>query len=140
MSIYGHIICIVLCLLVSFLFIRGFLYGIKLYQLNNSAYKKRKKGETVKEWFFYSRYKEEIPKVLLILYYFILILHPVAIIACSLFNVLGVPLDITLVIPRIVYYFDVTWILILALLFWSPGKKYAYERWIVKKKGYHKNK
>ena len=76
MSLKNQIVVIFLCFLVSFIYIRGFLYGIKRYQLNNSAYKKRKKGETFKEWLFYIRYKEEIPKILRVLYYSVLIIHP----------------------------------------------------------------
>ena len=41
-----------LVFLLAYFFYRGFLWGLKLYRLNNSAYKKIKKGETFKEWFF----------------------------------------------------------------------------------------
>ena len=57
------------CSIGSFFDIRGFLYGLKLYQLNNSAYKKRKKNESLKEWFLYTRYKEEIPKIFRVYYF-----------------------------------------------------------------------
>ena len=40
-----------LAFLLAYFFYRGFLWGLKLYRLNNSAYKKIKKGETFKEWF-----------------------------------------------------------------------------------------
>ena len=68
MNFRRQIFVIVTSYLLSFLFIRGFLWGVKEYPLNNSARKKRKKGETFKEWFLYSRYRKEIPKILLILY------------------------------------------------------------------------
>ena len=35
-----------LAFLLAYFFYRGFLWGLKLYRLNNSAYKKIKKGET----------------------------------------------------------------------------------------------
>lgn len=38
-----------LAFLLAYFFYRGFLWGLKLYRLNNSAYKKIKKGETFKE-------------------------------------------------------------------------------------------
>ena len=47
---WEQILAIFLCWLLALFFIRGFLYGLKLYQLNNSAYKKRK-GGSLKEWF-----------------------------------------------------------------------------------------
>ena len=46
MSFKNQVIVIILCYFLSVFFIRGFLYGIIRYQLNNSAYKKRKKGTT----------------------------------------------------------------------------------------------
>ena len=44
MSIERQIILLVLSELLSFIYFRGFIVGIKFYQLNKSAYKKRKKG------------------------------------------------------------------------------------------------
>ena len=58
-----------LAFLLAYFFYRGFLWGLKLYRLNNSAYKKIKKGETFKEWFLYSRYRDVIPKPLLVFYF-----------------------------------------------------------------------
>ena len=48
MSFKNQIIVILLCFLIAFLDVRGFLYGVKRYQLNNSAYKKRKKEKPLK--------------------------------------------------------------------------------------------
>jgi len=61
-----QILGILIGFLLEFLYARGFLNGIKCYQLNRNAYKKRKKGETFKEWLFYDRWKNEIPKIFLI--------------------------------------------------------------------------
>lgn len=135
MSFHNQIIVILLCFLLSFFDIRGFLYGIKRYQLNNSAYKKRKKGETFKEWLLYSRYKEEIPKALRVLYYSVLIIHPACLIACLLVFIIKIPLNIGAILAIAIAGFDVVWMLVIALLFWSPGRDYAYERWITKKRG-----
>ena len=134
----NQVIVILLCYFISLLFVRGFLYGIKRYQLNNSAYKKRKKGETFKEWLFYSRYKEEIPKILRILYYIVLIIHPMCIIA-ALFACI-IPLNLGKAIEFFIAGFDAFWMLVIALLFWSPGPGYAYERWIAKKRGQNRKK
>ena len=48
MSFKNQCVVIILCYFISLLFVRGFLYGIKRYQLNNSAYKKRKKEKPLK--------------------------------------------------------------------------------------------
>jgi len=140
MSLKNQIVVVLLCFLISFLDVRGFLYGIKRYQLNNSAYKKRKKGETFKEWLFYSRYKEEIPKILRVLYYTVLIIHPVCLIACLFTYIIILPWNIGGILATAIAGFDVVWMLVIALLFWSPGRDYAYERWITKKRGQKRNK
>ena len=75
-----------LAFLLAYFFYRGFLWGLKLYRLNNSAYKKIKKGETFKEWFLYSRYRDVIPKPLLAFYFFLLVLHATAFLICIIFH------------------------------------------------------
>lgn len=140
MSFRNQIIVIVLMFFLSFCDIRGFLWGVKRYQLNNSAYKKRKKGETFKEWLFYSRYKEEIPKILRALYYSVLIIHPVCLITCLFVHIIELPLSIGGILATAIAGFDVVWMLVIALLFWSPGRDYAYERWITKKRGQKRKK
>lgn len=67
---------------VAFVIIRSNISGILDYQLNRSALKKRKKDETVKEWLLYSRFREEIPKAILVLYFVILAVHPAAMLVC----------------------------------------------------------
>ena len=140
MSFKNQIVVIFLCFCISLLFVRGFLYGIKRYQLNNSAYKKRKKGETFKEWLLYSRYKEEIPQILRALYYFVLIIHPICLTTCLFIYIIALPLSISEMLTITVAGFDVVWMLAIAVLFWSPGRDYAYERWITKKRGQNKKK
>lgn len=140
MSFKNQVIIIILCYFVSFLFIRGFLYGIKRYQLNNSAYKKRKKGESFKEWLFYNRYTEEIPKMLRLLYYFVLLIHPTCLITCVLVHFIELSFNVGEIFVIAIASFDVVWMLIISLLFWSPRHDYAYERWISKKNGVKRDK
>ena len=140
MNFKNQIIVILLCFLIAFLYIRGFLYGIKRHQLNNSAYRKRKKGETFKEWLFYSKYKEEIPKILRVLYYTVVIIHPVCLIVCLFAHIITLSLNLGGTLAIFIAGFDVVWILVLALLFWSPGPGYAYKRWITKKRGQNRKK
>lgn len=72
---------------VAFVIIRSNISGILDYQLNRSALKKRKKDETVKEWLLYSRFREEIPKAILVLYFVILAVHPAAMLVCYVVTV-----------------------------------------------------
>lgn len=59
-NVKDQLIAILLLYPVFFLYIRSFLSSEILYQLNNSAYKKRKKGQTFSEWLFYSRFLQQI--------------------------------------------------------------------------------
>ena len=140
MSFRNQVIIILIFYFISFAFLRAFLYCINRYQLNNSAYKKRKKGENFKEWLFYSRYKEEIPKILFALYYTVLIIHPVCLIICLLLYIMKQPLNIGRTLGILIMGFDTAWILVIALLFWSPGPDFPIERWITKKRGQTKRK
>lgn len=136
MNIGRQILVLILCFTISFIHIRGFLYGVKRYQLNNSALKKRKKGETFKEWLLYSRYKNEIPRILLALYYSILLIHIVGFIVCPFLYILKLSSEIGEAISKIIACFDAVSILLICFLFWSPKRAdFVYERWIPKKRG-----
>lgn len=135
MSLKNETFVILTFLFLSFIYLRGFLNGVKLYQLNNSAYRKRKKGETFFEWLVYSRYKEEIPKVLRFLYFVVLISHPAAVMVCALLHLIGLSGSVDKMLMYAMIAFDVVWMLTIALLFWSSGPDFAYDRWIRKKRG-----
>ena len=120
-----------LAFLLAYFFYRGFLWGLKLYRLNNSAYKKIKKGETFKEWFLYSRYRDVIPKPLLVFYFFFLALHAAAFLICIILHFcVGAWV---LYIVRAVVIFDGAWIVLVGILFWSKEPGFAYDRWIKKR-------
>ena len=89
MNIQRQAALILICWVLAFWEVRGELSGIIVYQLNNSAYKKRKKGMRFKEWFLYTRYREEIPKILLRLYFVVVIAHPSILAICFLLYFLG---------------------------------------------------
>ena len=136
MSLYHQqIIAIILCALLAFLTIRWYLWGIKTYPLNTSARKKRKKGETIREWFLYTRYREEIPKFFLGLYFVIVFLHAAVLIVWVIqhfvgpYPFFGHCMTVTLIV------FDAVWMLLLRLMFWSRDGSTPYERWVPKKRG-----
>ena len=139
MSFRNQIIVIALTFFLSFCDIRHFLWGVKRYQLNNSAYKKRKKGESFKEWLFYIRYTKEIPKILRLLYYTVLLIHPISLIVCVFLYFIKIPF-VGGVIAITVAGVDAVWMLAIALLFWTPGSDYAYERWILQQRGQKRGK
>lgn len=134
--IYGDQIFVIIGLsLLSFWMIRWYLWGIKTYPLNNSAQKKRKKGETIRERFLYTRYREEIPKFFLGLYFVIVFLHAAVLIVWVIqhfvgpYPFFGHCMTVTLIV------FDAVWMLLLRLMFWSRDGDMPYERWVPKKRG-----
>ena len=138
MDLERQILLVVIGYLLSFIYIRGFISGEKDYQLNTSAIKKRNKGQTFKEWFLYSRYREEIPKILLILYFVVVAIHPLVLIFCVIFSFIK-PLEwVGPVLAKGIFWFDWIWMLILHLLFFQVKPGYKYERWIERRKGNRK--
>ena len=132
---YDQLIGILLCWLLSFWIIRWYLRGIKIYPLNPSARKKRKKGETIREWFFYTRYRQEIPKFFLGLYFVVLIVNVAAILVWVVQHFMGPYPDVGYLIFLCLAAFDGAWMLLLRLMFWSRDGDVPYERWVPKKRG-----
>lgn len=132
---YDQLIGILLCGLLSFWIIRWYLWGIKIYPLNPSARKKRKKGETIREWFFYTRYRQEIPKYFLGLYFVVLIVNMAALLVWIVQHFMGPYPDVGYLIFLCLAAFDGAWMLLLRLMFWSRDGSMPYERWVPKKRG-----
>lgn len=126
-----------LCFLVSFWHIRSFLSCVKTYVLGEKAYEERAEVETLKEWFFYSRYKEEIPLILRVLYFAILIVNLAGLIASILIKKESPFSALTL---YFVAGFDSMYMFILTIFFWKRGHGFVFERWIRKNRGKKRNK
>ena len=132
---YDQLIGILLCGLLSFWIIRWYLWGIKIYPLNPSARKKRKKGETIREWFFYTRYRQEIPKFFLGLYFVVLLVNMAALLVWIVQHFMGPYPDVGYLIFLCLAAFDGAWMLLLRLMFWRRDGSMPYERWAPKKCG-----
>ena len=133
MSLGNQLIIIFGCFILVFLYLRAFISGIKRFYLNKSAIKKKKKEECTADWLFYRKYLTEIPKIILVLYYSVLIVHPICALICFLLHIsmcfgLGETIAITLA------GIDVVLVLTIAVLFWSSGPDYAYGRWLTKRR------
>ena len=135
MSLMRQLLSVLLIGLLMFGFWRSFFFGLKHYQLNKSAYKKRKAEETILDWFLYRKYRKEFPKGLLICYFVFLGLHPVIMLVCLLLWLLKVPESIGGTVAKVTVIFGWTWILIFGLLFWTRGPDLDYGRWIKKRCG-----
>ncbi len=136
MNIQRQTALILICWVWSFWAVRWEFSNIVDYQLNKNAGKKRKKGMTLKEWFLYTRYREEIPKLLLFLYFVIVIGHPLVLAICFLLFLLGPYPEIGGNVAKGVMVFDIGWELLYAIVFWDwPNRFPKYSRWIKKKRG-----
>ena len=103
--------------------------------MNTSARKKREKGQTFKERLLYSRFREEIPRILLIVYFVISAIHLLVLITCIIISFIK-PLDgFGPTLAKVIVCFDVLCIITIQLLFWQKEPDYKYERWIKKKRG-----
>lgn len=119
-----------------FVYFRSFISGIQFYQLNKSAYNKRKKGETIKEWLLYSKFKHEIPPLIRILYYTFLLLHLLSISLPIALYIMSRSLDISRKIIYGLFIVDCISMVFVRLLFYtSSGNKWDYSRWIPKARG-----
>ena len=133
--IFGNpLLLIFLGFCIEFYLARAFISGLLSYMLNKNAYKKRKKGQTFKEWLLYSRYQIEIPKFIRLLYYSILISYPICFGVCVFTFFITGSHVVGGVIARIVEYFWLSITLLGMILFGSPKHRDGtrYDRWIEK--------
>ena len=106
MSIGKQVAVLCLYYFLAFNLIRYLMFCIKGYLFNKSAYKKHKKGESFKEWLLYSRYYQIIPRKFLILYFVILVLHPIAILLCVVICCFPA-YNIGSILVKIIVFFDI---------------------------------
>lgn len=118
--------------LILFLFTwlyRWILLGMKTTALNRSAYRKLKKGQTVKEWFFYTRFKKILPKPWVWTFFIIFFLHIfVLIILIPAVFVPDLYIYTDYIVRGLVVVDGLTYTIAYALL-WSP-KDVKFERWV----------
>lgn len=129
---YVQKIIIVLIISTAFWFqMRWFIWGLKSYYYNKSALKKLKKDQTIKEWFFYSKYKK-IPKSIITIYLILSILHLVFIISFIFFCIFKIFVESLNNILLGLIMFDFSIDIIFLLLFWTADGSIPYERWFKK--------
>ena len=106
---------------------------IIIYQLNNSARKKRLKGQSLKERFLYSRFRDVLPRFAVIWYLIIVAIHPIALTAYIILTLAGVPQAIWKWVFFSPFLFDAVWITVVHVMFWQSKPGFKIDRWIKKK-------
>lgn len=133
----SYILLMPLVFLLALTLLRWLYTNIIYFQLNKSARKKRKQGQTFKEWLFYSRYRKEIPRVLIYLYFVFIIVNLIIFIVALIFYFFQ-NIDYIYCIFVAIVCFDYGLTLILDIAFYGRrknGQTYIkVERWIKKKK------
>ncbi len=123
----------------GFFQMRLILGGITIYQLNNSARKKRLKGQSLKEWFLYSRFRDVLPRLAVIWYFIVVAIHPPILVAYIILMLAGVPFEMSKWVALSAPIFDMVWIIGSWFLFYDPKDGgYKWSRWIKKKRGMKK--
>ena len=124
----------------GFFQMRLILGGITIYQLNNSARKKRLKGQSLKEWFLYSRFRDVLPRLAVIWYLILIPIHLLALVAYIILMLAGVPFEMSKWVALSAPIFDIAWILVNGIMFFDPknGGVNKLDRWIKKKRGMKK--
>ena len=118
---------------------RGFLYSIILYQMNKSAVKKREKGQSLKERFLYSRFRDVLPRLAVIWYFIVVAIHPLILAVCVILTLADVPNEVGKWVAVSTFGFDLFWIIGSWFLFYDPKDGgYKWSRWIKKKRGMKK--
>ena len=117
---------------------RGLLDSIILYQLNNSAQKKRRKGQSLKERFLYSRFRDVLPRFAVIWYFVVVAIHPLILAAYIILTLAGAPEKIWKWTAFSSFLFDVAWMAVIKIMFWQLEPGFKIDRWIKKKRGMKK--
>ena len=122
----------------SFCHLRSFISGEIVYQMSYRAFRRKKKGQTLKEWFLYSRFREEIPRGFLTFYFVVTAIHLVILIALFILHLTISSNYPGTCLTFLITAFDLLLGLTIRLLFWKSGLGLKYERWIYRRRGNRK--
>lgn len=115
-------------------FIRGLITGLVKYKLNRSAFNKRKKDQTIKEWFLYLRFRDLIPKSWIVLYFWYLLSNPITLVIYVILSLLGLA-TIGASILKTILMINFVSSLGIGMALWKCGHgDYYYERYFQKEK------
>ena len=138
MDIGGPVCLILLSYFFGVGFMQHFLDSVIQYQLSESAAWKRREGQSRKERFLYSRFRDVLPRFAVIWYFVIVAIHPPFLAACIILILAGVPQAIWKWGFLSPFLFDLAWIIVVKIMFWQLEPGFKIDRWIKKKRGMKK--
>ncbi len=89
----GSIFIVILNALICFCFFRLTASYIIQYLMNNNAEKKRKKGQSFKDWLLFKKFRTEIPKYHIIMYYICGMVYVVLLFVMIIFHIVNADVD-----------------------------------------------
>lgn len=133
---------LILAFLLVFTILRGVLSTIVDYILNSSSRKKRRKGQTIKEWLLYSKYRDIIPNKFLVIYLSLFIYLFVQLLALTIILLLGLNYNSARIITSItlIPHFILSFIILIMFHDSKSPNKINVARRVCKKHGNKKQK
>ncbi len=89
----GSILIVIFNGFICFCFFRSTASYIIQYLMNNNAEKKRKKGQSFKDWMLYKRFRTEIPKYHIVMYYICGVVYVILLFVIIIFHIINVDVD-----------------------------------------------
>ena len=133
MDIGGPVCLILLSYFFGVGFMQHFLDSVIQYQLSESAAWKRREGQSRKERFLYSRFRDVLPRLAVIWYLIVVAIHPLILAVSIILALAGVPIEVEREIAKMTFIFEAVWMAVLRILFWGSKKTFKVDRWIKKK-------
>lgn len=136
MNYSRHFTVLFLSFLIFYFSTRSFISGVIDYCLNTSARKKRRKGQTFKEWFFYTRFRDVIPKIMLVWYFGTLWVFVFAVVVVIIMALVNFDSNIVMFFCVIILHIAVFPGFIAYFMFKNPKAPggWDHSRWIKRKK------
>lgn len=122
-----------------FFYFRWFFWNVTDFMLNKKSRKRKKDGQTFREWLLYSRYRDAIPKSWLSIYFIFMGIHLIdlaVIIVCNIFSISYITSLIEMSV-KIIIWGDIVLLIIFEIAFRGRKNGITYVdvgRWIKKGK------
>lgn len=115
----------------AYIYMRCSINGLIRFYYSNSAKKKLKKNQSVKEWFTYSKFKK-IPKWVVNTYFVAILMHIIALVFFLVFRFVESTVIFSGWFLSLIAYIDGISYILIAILYWTTDGSIPYNRWFKK--------